>query len=108
MANPVPESVWVQVVELDADRQIAFSSAAEHLRERTGDIKAAIVAGSSAVAESVDSLESPRGWELDEVSASFGVALTAEAGVILTKVSGQTTFEVSVTFRRNGGGGGGK
>ena len=72
----------------------------QHLHERIGDIKAAIVSGSSAVADSVGGLTSPDGWELGEVTASFGVALTAEAGAILTKASGEATFEVSVTFRR--------
>ena len=34
------------------------------------------------------------------MSASFGITLTAEAGVIVSKASAGATFEVSVTFTR--------
>lgn len=101
MSADVPDQVWVQVVELDSERQIGWgSNLAQHLHERVGDIRDAIVSGSSTVAESIGSLVSPEGWELGDVTASFGVALTAEAGAILTKASGEATFEVSVTFKR--------
>ena len=59
-----------------------------------------VVSGSSAVADSIGGLTSPDGWELGEVTASFGVVLSAQAGAILTKAPGEATFEVSVTFRR--------
>ena len=104
MAASAPDHVWVQVVELDSNRQIGWGSNLEQrLNERIGDIRAAVVSGSSAVAESIGSLVSPEGWELGEVTASFGVALTAEAGAILTKASGEATFEVEVTFKRKDG-----
>jgi hypothetical protein len=104
MVEELPDQVWVQVVDLDSDRQIGWgSNLAQHLQERIGDIRDAIVSGSSAVAESIGSLVSPEGWELGDVTASFGIALTAEAGAILTKASGEATFEVSVTFKRKDG-----
>ncbi len=37
------------------------------------------------------------GWRVEEVSGSFGLSLAAEAGVVLTKASAETTFEVKVT-----------
>ena len=105
MAGQSPENVWVQVVALDSRRQITWGSeVAQRLQERIGDVRDAITAGSSTVAASLASLDSPHGWELDEVCASFGIALTAEAGVLLTKASGEATFEVSVTFKRKAGG----
>jgi len=101
MVTSVPDEVWVQVVTLDPGRQINWaSSLAQRLHERIGDVKDAVVSGSSAVAESIGSLAAPDGWELNEVTASFGVALAAEAGAILTKASGEATLEVSVTFTR--------
>ena len=101
MAAGAPDDVWVQVVELGSDRQIGWgSNLAQHLQERIGDIRDAVVSGSSAVAESIGSLVSPDGWELSEITASFGVALAAEAGAILTKASGEATFEVEITFKR--------
>ena len=52
------------------------------------------------VARSLKSLASPEGWRLGEVSASFGITLTAEAGVIVSKASAGATLQVSVTFTR--------
>jgi hypothetical protein len=95
------DNVWVQVVPLDSQRQITWGSdVAQRLQERIGDVRNAITTGTATVASSLDSLDAPVGWKLDEISASFGIALTAEAGVLLTKASGEATFEVSVTFRR--------
>jgi hypothetical protein len=41
-----------------------------------------------------------QGWRLDNVSASFGVTLTAEAGALLSKASAGATFDVTVTYKR--------
>jgi Trypsin-co-occurring domain 1 len=93
--------VWVQTVEVNAHREIGWgSNLAQKLQERTGDIRTAIVAGSAAVAGSLDSVEPRQGWALKEVSASFGVTLAAEAGVILSRASAEATFIVTVTFDR--------
>ena len=105
MAEVGSERVFVQVMDVDvaADREITFGrNLAEGLRERQDDIRGAIEAGSQTVANSIESLPSPQGWRLGEVSASFGITLTAEAGVIVSKASAGATFEVSVTFTREG------
>lgn len=102
-AGTGPGQVWVQTVDVDlaADREIAFGkSLAEGLGDRQNDIRGAIEAGSETVANSLQSLPSPEGWQLGEVSASFGITLTAEAGVIVSRASAAATFEVSVTFTR--------
>jgi hypothetical protein len=44
-----------------------------------------------------EALPSPRGWRLGEVSALFGITLTAETGMIVTTASTGAAFEVSVT-----------
>ena len=91
--------VWVQVVPVDAGREISWgSNRVQNLADRLEDVKAAIAAGARAVAESLTGLPTAAGWELDEVTGSFGLSLTAEAGVILTKASVETTFEVTVTY----------
>jgi hypothetical protein len=103
MADAGPERVWVQVVDVDvaADREISFRrNLAEELSRREDDIRDAIEAGSRSVANSLKSLKSPDGWGLREVEAKFGITLTAEAGVILTKASAEATLEVSVKFTR--------
>ena len=103
MAGVGPEQVWVQVIDVNvaAGREITFgNNLAEELANRQDDIRGAIEAGSQTVANSIESLPSPAGWRLGEVSASFGITLTAEAGVIISKASAGAAFEVSVTFTR--------
>ena len=102
----MPESesageVLVQVLPVDGGREIGWgSNRVAVLRDRLADVREAVVSGARAVADSLDGLPSAEGWRLDEVSGSFGICLTAEAGVILTKASAAATFEVTVTFQR--------
>lgn len=93
--------VLVQVVEVRAGREIGWgTNLVDTLRNRLDDIRTAIAAGAETVAESLHKLPSAEGWSLGEVSASFGITLAAESGVILSKASGEATFEVTVTFKR--------
>jgi hypothetical protein len=90
MAGMGPERVLVQVVDVDlaGDREITFGkNLADELSHREGEIRGAIEAGSESVGKSLKSLAAPEGWRLGEVSASFGITLTAEAGVIVSKAS---------------------
>ena len=90
----------IQVVELRAGREIAFASPlAEQVRDRIDDIRQAIVTGARAIASSLPDLASAADWSLHEVEASFGLTLTAEAGVILSKASASAAFDVKVKFR---------
>jgi hypothetical protein len=93
--------VLVQVVPVENGREISWgSNKVQNLTDRLPDIKAAIASGAAAIADSLGSLPHPQGWRVHEVSGSFGLSLAAEAGVILTKASAETTFEVTVTFER--------
>jgi len=93
--------VFVQVVPIDAGREIGWGDGlADLLRDRLADVHEAMKDGSAAVASGLGHLVRPDGWQLDEVTATFGIALAAEAGVILSKASGEATFEISVTYRR--------
>jgi hypothetical protein len=97
--------VLVQVVpDAAAGREIGWgTNVAERLDARLDDIRRAIASGASAVAESLGSLPSARDWRLDNVTASFGVTLTAEAGALLSKASAGATFDVTVTYKRDDG-----
>lgn len=96
------EKVLVQVVPVDEGREIGWgSSTAELLQNRLEDIRSAISEGAKAVADSLEGLPGAKGWQLGEVSAKFGVTLTAEAGVILSRASAGATFEVTVLFKRD-------
>jgi Trypsin-co-occurring domain 1 len=92
--------VLVQVV-VEEGREIGWgSNLAERLDERLDDIRRAMVSGARAVSASLDGLPKTEGWKLGEVSASFGVTLTAEAGVVLSKASAGATFDVTLTYRK--------
>jgi hypothetical protein len=94
-------AVLVQVVPgAAAGREIGWgTNVAERLESRLDDIRRAIASGATAVAESLGSLPGASGWQLDNVSASFGVTLTAEAGALLSKASAGATFDVTVTYK---------
>lgn len=92
----------VRVVELRSGREISWGDGlTERLGQRVGDVRAAVVGGARAVAASLPELDAVDDWRLTEVSATFGVALVAEAGVVLSKASAEATFEVTVTFQRS-------
>jgi len=96
------EKVLVQVVSVGERREIGWGrSTAEELQNRLEDIRCAIAEGAKAVANSLEGLPSAEGWQLGEVSAKFGVTLTASAGVILSTASVGATFEVTVLYQRN-------
>ena len=103
MESAQHEQVLVQVLpRAEAGREIGFGSTfAEQLDRRLDDIRAAIAAGARTIAGSLDGLPRAQDWRLSEVSASFGITLTAEAGVLVTKTSAGATFEVSVTYSRS-------
>jgi hypothetical protein len=94
-------AVLVQVLPVEDGREIGWgSNLVATFSDRLDDVRAAVVAGANAVAASLSGLPSADGWKVREVSGSFGVSLVAEGGVILTKATAGTTFEVQVTFER--------
>ena len=100
--NSEEKKVLVQVVSVDEGREIGWGdSTTEQLLNRLEDIRSAISVGAKAVADSLEGLPGAKGWQLGEVSAKFGVTLTAEAGVILSKASAGATFEVTVLYKRD-------
>src|SRR5579864_9016707 len=89
--------VLVQVLPVDSDREIGWGSSwVVAFQDRLADVKEAVVSGAKAIAESLGGLPSAKGWRLHEVSGSFGISLTAEGGVILTKATAGSTFEITV------------
>jgi hypothetical protein len=95
--------VLVQVLPVEGGREIGWgSNQVAVFRDRLGDVREAVVSGTQAVADSLDGLPSAEGWRLGEASGSFGISLTAEGGVILTKAAAGVTFEITVTFHRAG------
>lgn len=98
---PPSESILVKVIDVRSGREIAWGGGTtEQLRGRIGEVQHAVTDGVKAVAAGLREVATVEGWEVAEVNASFGIGLLAETGVILTKVSGEATFEISVTYRR--------
>lgn len=91
--------VLVQVVAEDG-REIGWrQNRAERLEARAKDIRAGVETAARMVTDSITTLPEPEAWTLCEVTASFGITLTAEAGVLISKVAAGATFEVSFTYR---------
>lgn len=101
MADIAEQPVLIQVVDMQEGREIAWGgNVAARLGERLDDVNRAITAGTRAVAAGLTDLPATGQWQVNEVSASFGITLTAEAGVLLSKAGAEATFEVTVTFQR--------
>lgn len=97
----VPGNVLVQIVETDGGREIAWGgNVTDRLRDRIDELRAAVVAGAQVVNADLDQLPEQPNWRVSELSATFGVTLTADAGVLLSRAGAQATFEVTVTFSR--------
>ncbi|MCA2227569.1 CU044_2847 family protein [Nonomuraea aurantiaca] len=93
--------ILVQIVTEDG-REIGWgSNFAEPFKERSKDVARAVEQGAQAIAAAVGAIPQVTGWLLDELEATFGVTLTAEAGAILTRGSAGATFEVTLTYRRD-------
>lgn len=43
------------------------------------------------------------GWSLREIDLQFGLTLQAEAGVIMAKVGGSATFQVTLMWKKDDG-----
>lgn len=100
MSDPV---VRVETVELDrsGSRQIGPKSrSTSPLTERRKEIEAAIQEASSLVQQAAAKAEETAGWSITTLEATFGLTLTAEAGIIVSKASAEASFEVKITVHR--------
>ncbi len=96
-------SVRVETVELDSSgtRQIKQRSRTTALlRDRADDIESAVQEASAIVQESVAKVQDKDGWRMKSVEVKFGLVLTAEAGVVLSRASAEASFEVTLTIER--------
>ena len=70
------------------------------LQKRRPDLEAAITAGVDLSGDALSNTSSTRGWHVSEFEVKFGISLTAEAGVIVSRAGGEASFEVSVKITR--------
>ena len=95
--------VRIETVQLNQSgtRQISSKTrTTELLQDRRDDIEAAVCEASNIIQDSVVKVEDKGGWRVKSLEAKFGITLSAEAGVILSRVSAEASFEVTVTIER--------
>ncbi|WP_405849139.1 CU044_2847 family protein [Streptomyces niveus] len=95
--------VRVETTALDAsgNRQIsARTRSTAALSERAAEVEEAIVQASAIAQQSLARVPERDGWRVSSMDVSFGLTLAAEAGVILSKVSAEASFEVTLTVER--------
>jgi hypothetical protein len=95
--------VTVEVVELRPghSRQISPKGRiAQQLRERQSDIEAAIQETAEILNRSLSQphLES---LAVRRIEARFGLTLTTEAGVLISKVGAEASFEITLVLERS-------
>ncbi len=96
-------NVQVETFELDwsGTRQIKQRSRTTALlRDRADDIESAVQEASEIVQGSVAKVQDKDGWQMKSVEVKFGLVLTAEAGVVLSRASAEASFEVTLTIER--------
>lgn len=96
--------IVIETVEVDrsGNRQISTrAQPVEFLRDRRDDIQAAVVEAAGVIQESVEGVADKAGWHISKVEATFGIALRVEAGVIISRVATDASFQVTVTVERS-------
>jgi hypothetical protein len=96
--------VLVEVVDLNnvGSRQIgAEDRATELLRSRAPDIKGAISEASEIARDSLATVAEGRDWRVHSLTMTFGLTLTAEAGIVVTKASAGASFSVTLTVEHS-------
>jgi len=99
----------VETVEVDSSgsRQIRSKERSTALlRDRRDDIEAAVREASSILQSSAN-LADQDGWRVTNLEAKFALTLSAEAGVILSKVSAEACLEIRISIERPTGNTGG-
>jgi hypothetical protein len=97
--------VRVEVVELDdlGNREISEGSRlTAQLAERSTEVQEAIREASGIAQDSLESLPDRSGWRVSGLQITFGLTLAVEAGVIISKASGEASFEVTLSIERTG------
>ena len=96
-------NVRVETVELDSAgrRQIGQRGRTTALlRDRADDVESAVQEASAIVQKSVAKVQDEDGWRTKSVEVKFGLVLTAEAGVVVSRASAEASFEVTLTIVR--------
>lgn len=95
--------VRVETVQLDpsGNRQIgARHRSTALLKDRRADIEAAVREAAVILTELATKAEEAPGWRVGSLEAKFGITLTAEAGVVVSRASAEASFEITISIER--------
>ncbi|MCT9083677.1 CU044_2847 family protein [Streptomyces fulvoviolaceus] len=101
-----PALVRIETVETDARGTHQISSRTRRsapLAERSEEVQEAIRQATVLAQESLAQVPERHGWAVSSVAVTFGLTLSAEAGVILSKASAEASLEVTLTVERTDG-----
>jgi hypothetical protein len=101
VAEPKVQVETVRFEQSDSRQIRAKTRTAELLKDRRDDIEAAVCEASTIIQDSVAKVQDKNGWRVKSLEAKFGITLSAEAGVILSRVSAEASFEVTVTIEHS-------
>jgi hypothetical protein len=101
-ASTVDHEVRILTLQPAEDgRQIgARTKLTELLDARKDDIHAAIGQAVEILRGSASQAKDETGWRVASIEATFGIVLTAEAGVVISKTSAEASLEVSITIEQ--------
>jgi hypothetical protein len=95
--SPEPEIVDVQRV---GGEQAGVEEKVQQLQDKLEEISSTIAATCSAVQSKLPAQLSS-GPRIEELEIEFGIKLSVEAGVILTKAAGEATIKVTAKLKFN-------
>jgi hypothetical protein len=98
---PLQGSEVPMVVEVDQEQAgpVPAGRAGEIVNRATEDFQSALsgaLGGAQALLEKLQSISAP-----DQVLVEFGLKVTAEAGVVISKLGSEVNFKVGLTWKRN-------
>jgi hypothetical protein len=93
----------IEIFDLDQEgnRQIRSNRRTfELLSDRREDVEAAISETASLLANSFEAVPSGKNLSIRSIEGVFGLSLSAEAGAIISKVSGSASIEIKIVMER--------
>jgi hypothetical protein len=97
---PGNAQIEVRSAESFGNRQISERKrVTEELSKRRSDIEAAIKEASRMATDSLNA-STAEGLQIASLEVTFGITLTTEAGVIVSRVSAEASLEVKITIDR--------
>lgn len=93
-----PEPVEIVNIERAGGEQAGVKEELKKLRNRLDDISSTISEACKSIQTRLP-VQSVEGSRIEEIEIEFGINLSVEAGVIITKASGECTMKVTAKIK---------